>query len=143
VAARLGRLERCGVAVAKQRVFTSFDFDHDQDLRTLLVGQAEHPDTPFTMADWSVKDAISGDWKAKVRSRIRQTDHVVVICGEHTHTSSGVAAELAIAREEKKPYFLLHGRNGKACTKPTTALASDKIYKWTWDNLKKLLGGAR
>ncbi len=107
------------------------------------MGQAKNPDSPFDIADWSVKEPLTGNWKEKVRERIRRTDLTVVICGEWTHTATGVAEELRIAREEGKPYFLLWGRSEKRCTKPTTALASDKIYKWTWDNLKKLIGGAR
>jgi hypothetical protein len=129
--------------MAKKRVFISFDFDHDEDLRNLLVGQAKNPDSPFDIADWSVKEHLTGDWKEKVRERIRRTDLTIVICGEWTHTATGVAAELRITREEGKPYFLLWGRADKKCTKPKTALESDKIYKWTWDNLKKLIGGAR
>ena len=129
--------------MAKKRVFISFDFDHDEDLRNLLVGQAKNPDSPFDIADWSVKEPLTGDWKEKVRERIRRTDLTIVICGEWTHTATGVAEELRITREEGKPYFLLCGRAGKKCTKPKTALPSDKIYKWTWDNLKKLIGGAR
>lgn len=126
-----------------KRVFTSFDFDHDEDLRNLLVGQAKNPDSPFTLADWSVKEAMSGNWKEKVRTRIRQTDIMIVLCGEHTDSASGVAVELSIAREEGKPYFLLQGRSDKACRKPSSAATQDKMYKWTWDNLKQLLGGAR
>jgi hypothetical protein len=129
--------------MAKKRVFISFDFDHDEDLRNLLVGQAKNPDSPFDIADWSVKEPLTGNWKDKVRERIRKTDLTIVICGEWTHTATGVAVELKITREEKKPYFLLWGRSEKNCTKPNTALISDKIYKWTWDNLKKLIGGAR
>jgi hypothetical protein len=129
--------------MAASRVFTSFDNDQDEDLRVMLVGQAKHPDTPFKLADWSVKEPLTGDWKEKVRTRIRQVDQVVVICGEYTHTAVGVGVELRIAQEEKKPYFLLWGRRAKTCTKPTTALPSDLIYEWTWDNLKNLIGGAR
>lgn len=129
--------------MAKKRVFISFDFDHDEDLRNLLVGQSKNPDSPFELADWSVKEHMTGDWKAKVRTRIKSVDQVLVICGQHTHTAAGVAVELSIAKEENKPYFLLWGRNGKTCTKPTSADASDKIYEWTWENLKKLIGGAR
>jgi MTH538 TIR-like domain (DUF1863) len=121
----------------------SFDFDHDEDLRNLLVGQAKNPDTPFSIADWSLKDALTGDWKAKVRSRIKRTDLVIVVCGQYTNTASGVSAELQIAREESIRYFLLWGRSDKTCVAPTTASSTDKIYKWTWDNLKSLVGGAR
>lgn len=129
--------------MAKKRAFISFDFDHDEDLRNLLVGQAKNPDSPFDIADWSVKEPLTGNWKEKVRERIRKTDLTIVICGEWTHTATGVAEELRITREEGKPYFLLWGRSDKKCTKPKTALDSDKMYKWTWDNLKKLIGGAR
>ena len=129
--------------MAKSRVFTSFDYDHDEDLRVLLIGQSKNSDTPFDLADWSVKDPMTGDWKAKVRTRIKATDQMVVICGQHTHTASGVSVEIKIAQEEGKPYFLLKGRKDKTCTKPTAAKSTDKIYTWTWDNLKKLIGGGR
>ena len=93
--------------MAGRRAFISFDFDHDEDLRNLLVGQAKNPDTPFEIADRSVKEAMTGAWREKVRGRIRGVDVVVVICGENTHTASGVSAELTLAKEEGKPYFLL------------------------------------
>ena len=125
------------------RVFTAFDYDHDESLRNLLMGQAKHPDTPFEMHNWSVKEPFSGDWKSKVRARIRSVDQVIVLCGEHTDTATGVAAELAITQEEGKPYFLLWGYSDRTCTKPTSARADDKIYKWTWDNLKGLIAGNR
>lgn len=128
--------------MAKKRVFMSFDFDHDEDLKNLLVGQAKNPDTPFDLADWSVKEPMTGNWKEKVRTRIRSVEQVI-ICGEYTDTAAGVAAELAIAQEEKKPYFLLWGRVNKTCKKPKGAKEGDKIYNWTWDNLKALIGGAR
>ena len=94
--------------MAKTRVFTSFDYDHDEDLRNLLVAQAKLPDSPFELADWSVKEPMTGDWKEKVRKRIRQVDQVLVICGEHTHKATGVGVELSIAKGEKKLYFLLN-----------------------------------
>jgi hypothetical protein len=127
----------------RKRAFISFDFDHDEDLRTMLAGQAKHPDTPFDFADRSVKEAMTGDWKAKVRRRISNTDLTVILCGEHTHTAQGVAVELQISRELSKPYFLLWGYSDRNCTKPTTALSTDAIYKWTWENLKSLIGGVR
>lgn len=127
----------------KQRVFTSFDYDHDLDLKTMLVGQSKLEDSPFEMADWSVKQPMTGDWKEKVRERIRKVDQMVVICGEHTDSASGVSVELSIAKDESLPYFLLHGRKDKTCKKPKASRGTDKMYKWTWENLKKLIGGAR
>jgi hypothetical protein len=126
-----------------KKVFISFDFDHDEDLRNLLVGQSRHPSTPFEIQDWSVKEPMIGNWRDKVRQRIRRIDLAIVICGRYTHTASGVSAELAIVREEGKPYFLLAGRSGAACTKPASAQPWDKVYNWTWDNLRALIDGAR
>lgn len=127
----------------KKRVFISFDYDHDETLKTFLVGQAKLSDSPFELADWSIKEHIDGNWKAKATTRIRSVDVVAVICGEHTHTAVGVSAEVAIAQSEGKPYFLLKGYKDATCTKPTAAKATDKIYNWTWDNLKSLIAGNR
>ncbi len=124
------------------RAFISFDYDYDLDLKNALVGQSRLPDSPFDIADWSIKEP-SSDWREKARARIRRSDQVIVICGEHTDTATGVSEEVRITRDEGKPYFLLHGRADKTCKKPRAALDSDKMYRWTWDNLKSLIGGAR
>lgn len=71
------------------RLFISFDYDNDEDLRTLLVGQAKNKDSPFEIADWSVKKAFTeSNWEAKVRTRIRQVGQVAVICGNKTDKAS-------------------------------------------------------
>lgn len=125
-----------------KRVFVSFDYDYDKTLKDFLIGQARNPDSPFEVHDWSIKEA-SPDWKVKARARIRASDVVIVICGEHTHQAVGVAIELQIAQEEGIEYFLLNGYNGQTGKKPTTAKADDKFYNWTWPNLKTLVGGGR
>ena len=48
-----------------KRAFISFDFDHDNDLRNALVGQAKYPNSPFEIADASVRRHLRGDWKSK------------------------------------------------------------------------------
>lgn len=128
--------------MAKVPVFMSFDYDHDSDCKTMLVGQAANEDSPFEITDWSIKEP-SADWKEKARVRIKRVDQIIVICGQYTDTATGVNAEIGIARDERKPYFLLNGRPNATCKKPTAALDSDKIYSWTWDNLKKLIAGGR
>ena len=65
-----------------------------------------------------------------------------VLCGEYTDTALGVNAEVKITQELGKPYFLLAGRPNKS-KKPSAAKSTDKLYTWTWDILKKLIGGAR
>jgi hypothetical protein len=129
--------------VPKKRVFVSFDYDHDEVLKNFLIGQAKNPDSPFELADWSIKEAISEEWKKKARTRIKSVDLVAVLCGQHTHTATGVSAEVKISQDESIPYFLLKGYADKTCTKPTAAKSTDKLYNWTWPNLKTLIGGGR
>ena len=46
-----------------KRAFISFAFDHDNDLRNALVGQAKYPNSPFEIVDASVRRHLSGNWK--------------------------------------------------------------------------------
>lgn len=127
----------------KKKVFISFDYDHDSDIKGALVAQANNDDSPFEIYDMSIKEAIDSNWKEYARKRIKSCDCVIFLCGYYTDTAKGVAAEMSITREEKVPYFLLAGRNGTNIKKPSNSLSSDKIYEWTWKNLKLLLEGKR
>ena len=127
----------------KKRAFISFDIDYDEGVKKMLALQAKLDDSPFDFKDNSVKEHLTGDWKQKVSRRMDNVDVVIILCGTKTHTANGVSAELSIAKEKKTPYFLLAAYSDKNCTKPTSASSSDKIYKWTWPNLKSLIGGGR
>lgn len=127
----------------KKRAYICFDYDYDYELKECLVGQSKNPDSPFSISDVSIKQEIESNWKQYARQRIRQADVVIVICGRHTDTAKGVAAELSITQEERKDYFLLCGRSDGNVKKPNNARYTDKIYRWTWDNLKALINGGR
>lgn len=128
--------------MAKTRVFISFDYDNDARQKDLLVGQSKHPDTDFEFADWSSKEHLTGDWKAKIKAKLAYVDVVCVLCGKNMTSATGVAHEVTIAQEIGKPYFLLAAYQD-GCLKPSTARATDKLYKWTWENLKNLIKGDR
>jgi len=127
--------------MAKKRAFISFDFDHDEDLRNLLVGQAKNPESPFEISDYSVrKPWAENNWETKCLERIKKTEIVIIIVGEYTYRAEGVLTEIKLAKIAEVPYFGLHGRSDKNCPVPG---GLDKTYKWTWDNLKVLISGAR
>lgn len=126
-----------------KRVFISFDFDNDEGVKTMLAGQAKLQDSPFEFKDNSVREHMDGNWKQKVERRMENIDVVIFLCGAKTHTANGVAAELRIAKDLRKPYFLLAAYSDAHCTKPVTASESDTVYKWEWQNLKRLLAGNR
>ena len=127
----------------KKKAYICFDYDHDLELKECLVGQSKNPDSPFSISDVSIKQEIESNWKQYARQRIKQADVVVVICGKYTDTAKGVAAELSITQEEEKEYFLLCGRRDENVRRPVNAKCTDKIYRWTWDNLKNLINGSR
>ena len=83
--------------MAKTRVFISFDYDNDARQKDLLVGQSKHPDTDFEFADWSSKEHLTGDWKAKIRAKLAYMDVVCVLCGKNMPSATGVAHEVTIA----------------------------------------------
>jgi hypothetical protein len=128
--------------MTKKKCFVSFDYDHDVTLKELLIGQSKNEDSPFEISDWSIKEA-SADWKDKALARIKRSDIVIVICGKNTDTASGVSIELQMAQNEKKAYFLLAGYSDGGNKKPKAAKTSDKVYNWTWKNLKSLIHGNR
>lgn len=125
--------------MTKKRVFISFDYHNDPDLRDNLVGQADNPDSPFEIEDESLREPYDSVWRQRVRAIIRRCDLVIVICGRHTNTASGVAAEVKFARDEGTPYFLLKGRPDHPCIKPGQALRDDEMHRWSWDNLTRLI----
>lgn len=124
------------------RLFISFDYDNDRTLKEFLVGQSKLADSPFEVHDWSIKEP-SWDWKEKARQRIVRSDVVAVICGHHTHLAVGVNEEIQIAKRANVPYFLLGGYSSGVNRKPSAATSTDKVYDWTWPNLKILIGGGR
>ncbi len=66
--------------MAKKRVFVSFDFDNDKTLKDFIVGQARLPDSPFEVADHSLKEAQpERDWQAKARTAISRSEVFIVM----------------------------------------------------------------
>lgn len=138
------RQRRMISGVPRKNVFISFDYDNDARLKDALIGQSKYPNSPFEVRDYSMKEAApQSQWRREARRRMDLCSVVVVMCGQQTNRASGVSAEIEIARELRKPYFLLAGYSDKWCVKPRAAGPSDKIYRWTWDNLEALLAGQR
>lgn len=118
------------------RVYGCFDVRYDSDLLARLARESLNSDSPFAVTAWSVHHAESEDWEAALRSTLANVDEVVVLCGEHTDTAEEMSAELRIVQELVKPYFLLWGRRGSECRKPTTAKLADSFYAWIWEIVK-------
>lgn len=123
--------------MAKKRVFVSFDFDNDKVLKDFIIGQARLPDSPFEVIDTSLKEAAPlKTWEEKARAAIKRSELVIVMVGPNTHRAPGVLMEVAMAREERMPIVQIIGyRDADYQPVPNAG----RLYKWDWDNLKRLL----
>jgi hypothetical protein len=119
------------------RIFMSFDPDNDEDLRDMLLEQSRRQSSGFEISARSEAATMTNAWDERVRRQISSADEVIVICGEHTASSETVSAELRIAQEEQKPYFLLWGRRDRMCTRPAGSKRDDSMYSWTWQILQE------
>jgi hypothetical protein len=124
--------------MAKKKVFVSFDFDNDKTLKDFIIGQAKLEDSPFEVADHSLKEAApEKDWLDKATTAIKRSDVFIVMLGPKTKNASGVLKEIKVAKEANKPRFQIIGyKDGSAdCAVPD----GGRTYSWSWENLKKLL----
>ena len=117
--------------MSKVQIFVSFDLEHDEDLYEVLLAQSRTPASGFTVSGGSKRSTDTELETESLRRRIREADQVIFICGEHTDASAPVRAELLIAKEERKPYFLLWGRRDLMCRKPNGAPPNEGMYSWT------------
>ena len=123
--------------MVKTRVFVSFDFDNDRVLKEFIIGQSKLPDSPFTVVDTSLKEAAPlRTWEEKARRAIRGSDIVLVMVGRQTHRAPGVLKEVKMAREAGVQIVQVIGyRDGDYTAVPDAG----RLYRWNWENLKKLL----
>ena len=121
----------------KKKVFVSFDFDNDRELKDFIIGQSRLPDSPFEVIDNSLKEAApERDWEAKANTAIRRSDLVVVMVGPKTHRAQGVLKEVKMAQAANKNIVQVIGYKDGDYTPVTGA---GRLYRWNWENLKKIL----
>ena len=115
----------------------SFDFDYDKNLKDAFIGQSSLPDSPFEVADWSLKEAApEPQWEKEAEDRIKRSDRVVVLLGINTHRAPGVLKEVAIARNNSIPMVQLKAQDIIA----TPVANAGEVIDWTWPNLHRFLG---
>lgn len=121
----------------KKRVFVSFDFDNDKTLKDFIIGQSKLPDSPFEISDHSLKEAApEKDWEEKARRAIARSDIVIVMVGPQTYRAQGVLKEVNMANDlEIKIVQVIGYRDGDYKSVPRAG----RLYRWNWENLKKLL----
>lgn len=116
-------------------VFVAFAIE-DVRCRDYLKGQSLNTRSPFEYIDMSVKEAYDEEWKARVRTRIKRSDGVLVLVSENSLKSSGQKWEIKCAREEGKAV------RGMWCYKDDrTKIEGLNTMVWTWNNIADWIDG--
>jgi hypothetical protein len=122
--------------MADPRAFISFDFDHNENARMLFVGQCKNSRTPFAIEDWSSKAALAqSDWEAKMRAKIGKCNLVIVLVGKTMASATGVAKEIAMAKEQNVPFFGVYVDGASTDSNLPAGLARNRTIHWTWDGI--------
>lgn len=121
----------------KTPIFISFDFDNDRALKEFMILQTRRSDSPFDVVDHSLKEAApERDWETTAYKAIGRAKVVLVMVGPQTHRAPGVLKEIEMARaQDKKVVQVIGYRDGDY----TPVKGAGQLYRWNWENLKKIL----
>jgi hypothetical protein len=127
--------------MADPRAFVSFDFDHDETSRNLFAGQAKKDSpTPFTVQDWSSRSVLpQKTWQEEMKKRIGATNMCVVFVGRHMMSATGVAAEIAMAKEKNVPVFGVYVDGANSLSKLPSGLARNRVVEWKWSKIAAMV----
>lgn len=120
--------------MAKTKIFVSYDYDHDSQLKNTLIGQSRLQESPFSISDFSLQ-AATPEWPKRARAAIESCDVFVVLLGDHTHQAKGVLREVRMARHINKRRFQIRKRGQF----PTPIEGAGEVVAWRWKNLKERL----
>lgn len=120
--------------MAKTKVFTSYDYEHDLDMKNNLITESNRPDSPFSINDLSLNEKAP-NWQQKAREAIEKCDVFIVLLRENTHQASGVLREVKMAKQLAKRRFQLREKGHN----PKPLNGAGDVVVWNWKNLKKWL----
>ena len=120
--------------MAKTRVFISYDYQHDVDMKNNLIRESRRSDSPFSINDVSLNEKTS-DWQQKARQAIESCDVFLVLLRENTHQARGVLREIKMAKQLNKKRFQLREKGHN----PQAISDAGEVVAWRWENLRKWL----
>ena len=122
--------------MADPRAFVSFDYDHDDTQKVLFVGQAKNSKTPFSIQDWSAKSSMAqSKWEAIVKEKINKCNLVIVLSGKTMASATGVAKEIAMAKEQDVPVFGVYVDGANSSSNLPTGLQRNRTIAWDWGKI--------
>ncbi|MFG1892156.1 TIR domain-containing protein [Micromonospora sp. NPDC049051] len=123
--------------MANPRAFVSFDFDHNQTEKMLFAGQAKSDSpTPFTVHDWSSKTSLpQSQWENLIKIKMASTNMCIVLVGKYMSTATGVAKEIAMAKDLDVPVFGVYVGGGGTSSILPAGLQRNRTLAWKWSNI--------
>lgn len=122
--------------MADPRAFISFDYDHDETLKNLFVGQSKNSKTPFSIQDWSAKSSLpQAQWEAIVKEKINKCHMLIVLVGKTMASATGVVKEIKMAKDQNVPVFGVYIDGADSTSNIPDGLARNRTIKWNWDDI--------
>jgi hypothetical protein len=122
--------------MANPRAFISFDFDNNEGQKKYFVGQAINSRTPFNIEDWSSKSALpQSQWEKLIHEKINKCNMLIVLVGKSMSSATGVAKEIAFAKEHNVPVFGVYVDGATSSSTLPTGLTSGRVVAWEWDKI--------
>jgi hypothetical protein len=131
--------------MADPRAFIGFDYDHNETQKNLFVGQSKNSKTPFSIEDWSSKSSLpQSQWEALIRAKINKCNMLIVLCGRSMTSATGVAKEIAMAKDQNVPIFGVYVDGANSSSNLPNGLARNRTIAWDWDDIanavKQMMG---
>jgi hypothetical protein len=122
--------------MADPRAFISFDFDHNETEKNLFVGQSKNSKTPFSIQDWSAKSSMpQSKWEAIVKDKINKCNMLIVLVGKTMANATGVAKEIAMAKEQDVPVFGVYVDGANSSSNIPDGLQRNRTIAWDWEKI--------
>lgn len=122
--------------MADPRAFISFDFDHNETKKNLFVGQSKNSKTPFSIQDWSAKSSMpQSKWEAIVKDKINKCNMLIVLVGKTMANATGVAKEIAMAKEQDVPVFGVYVDGANSSSNIPDGLQRNRTIAWDWEKI--------
>lgn len=130
--------------MSNPRAFISFDFDHNEGQKSYFVGQCKNSRTPFSVSDWSAKEAMAQEkWEQIVEEKMKKTNMCIVLVGRHMKSAIGVSKEIAMAKKNNIPIFGVYVDEADATSILPEGLPRNRTVTWSWAKIADMIDWAK
>jgi hypothetical protein len=131
--------------MAKNKVFISYDYDHDKGSKDRLLGWDTDKEFEFSSYDQSLNVAVDSREAAAIKrllsARIGESSHFLCIVGKHTYRSGWAAWETHKAIELKKHLVAVKTDSINNSPSALQGVGASWSMLFAFDSVKKAIAG--